>query len=158
MPSEQNIRSICTDPSVLLSYDHLDEMMRILQIIKTDNRLPTLEVVIPTSLYDDLIYIIENRNSSPPPSIVEICATWLSIQNDQDAIEYARSLSRSDEFVNLFRRFVNEFAPRRATELVEDTEKVGQESFFKKIFVEKLGGLAKPFSKCQQYRRSLNQR
>src|SRR4051812_4136081 len=104
-------------------------MIRILQLIKTDNRLPTLEVVVPTSLYDDLIYIIENRNSLAPPSVVEICATWLSIQNNQDAIECARSLSRSNEFVNLFRRFINEFAPRRATELVEDIEKIGQESF-----------------------------
>lgn len=127
---------ILYDPSSFISINRLRDAIKVLvtyryYAIKYLHRVYGLKVILPTNLYKILRNILEKHEIES----IKIFKRWSPFTSKEDISKQIQN----DEYIKTLKYFFDYFKPQSAYIHIQDVEKLGSESIFKKDVIKKLG-------------------
>jgi hypothetical protein len=106
--------SIVVDPSAILSYEHLQDLMKALEDLSEQG--VNLKVLLPNDLHSNLNKLESGLQEEQLEFFEEIYQTFLPSDSPRNAQQSLRDLSINNEYKQLIREFREKYSP-------ENTEK-----------------------------------
>ncbi len=136
---KEQIRNFVLDPSGFTSPTRLNDLLRILNIIRQDVKGTEALFVMPHSLFHELSLFIENREISQ--KLVDVFNAWLPSYSEDHIIELIRGLSVNRDYLDSLKKFFLEYKPTTANEYVGNLDKIGEQTLYRNSLRERLGDL-----------------
>jgi hypothetical protein len=112
------------DSSCFLSRSDLQEINKLLLVIKDEWGGANMKVVIPTPIYDGISDVVQNNGI--PSELIEIFQEILNFDSTEMTETYLRGLN-DQEYKSQWREFVSSFSPLKGSSVVNDNKFVRQE-------------------------------
>ena len=119
MAKSKNEFFIIVDPSTMLSFTHLQDLMKFLEDFKKEGG--NFKVLLPQLLHSKLDYLERKITEEDIFSLSEVYQEWFPVVSRIEAEDSIRSLGNNTEYNSLVRKFRDQYSPENA-ELYTDKD------------------------------------
>ena len=139
--NERKTFSIVADPSSLLSFPHLQDLMKVLEDLEEQGA--NFKVVVSNMLHSSLDQLEKGLREETIEVFAEIYQAYLPSESKQDALQKLRDLAKNNEYKALIKKFRERYSPENAEkyayrEVSRDEQELIDKLFTRKELDEKL--------------------
>lgn len=125
---------VIADPSAMLSYSHLQDLMRFLEDLEQQGI--NFHVLLPELLHSSLDYMEGGLQEEEIDSLAEVYQEWLPSDSYQDARNKVIELGQNDRYQALIQEFRGRYSPQNAGEYADREIKPDDQRLVNQLFTK----------------------